>query len=328
MFGRGCNNCKKKTYIEFESDAKKVHGDKYIYHHDYIKSHTKIRITCPIHGDFYQKPNSHLNGCGCPKCANIGSWTQDEYISEVQKIHDFKYDYSKTNFIGAKNKIKIICPIHGEFLQSPYNHLHGHGCPKCANNIKFTTKDFIKQANIVHKGKYIYTETEYINSSSKVCITCPIHGEFWQIANDHLRGCGCPKCNNSKLEKIILELLKENNISYISQYRDKFLGKKSLDFYLIDYKIGIECQGKQHFLKECQFGKDENEFDIIHYRDSQKKQLCEEHDIKLLYYSDIKGYDTFLGEPLIKDTETLLNKINEIKDEQINADIERLLSEE
>ena len=66
---------------------------------------------------------------------------------------------------------------------------------------KITTEEFINRARKVHGNKYGYSKVEYKNAHTKVCIICPIHGEFWQIPNDHLNGCGCPKC---KIDKIIL----------------------------------------------------------------------------------------------------------------------------
>ena len=59
---------------------------------------------------------------------------------------------------------------------------------------RLTTEEFIKKARIKHGDKWIYTEVDYKKSNKKVCIICPIHGEFWQTPNRHLRGSGCPKC--------------------------------------------------------------------------------------------------------------------------------------
>ncbi len=59
--------------------------------------------------------------------------THDVFIKELEIVHNFKYDYSKVNYIDSKTKINIICRIHGEFLQIPSLHLSGHGCRKCAD---------------------------------------------------------------------------------------------------------------------------------------------------------------------------------------------------
>ena len=58
--------------------------------------------------------------------------TTEEFIQKAKAIHGDKYDYSKVEYVNSKTKVRIICPIHGEFWQVPSNHLRNHGCPKCA----------------------------------------------------------------------------------------------------------------------------------------------------------------------------------------------------
>lgn len=129
------------------------------------------------------------------------------FIDKSVQLHDGKYDYSKVDYITARKPVVIICPIHGDFQQRPYNHLLGKGCDKCAREInrkKLTkTKDnFIKDAINTHGDMYDYTDSIYINDSSKVNIKCPLHGEFIQIANHHLNGTGCPNCKLDRFIKI------------------------------------------------------------------------------------------------------------------------------
>lgn len=143
MYGNGCsicaNNikCKNEEFIE---KAIKIHGDKYTYNKvDYIDAHEKIIITCLKHGDYSQKPNSHLNGSGCRKCFNnkIGDFTRkkkEDFIKEAIEKHGDRYTYSKLNYIDNKEQVEIICKKHGSFFQSPSNHLGGSGCSKCSNN--------------------------------------------------------------------------------------------------------------------------------------------------------------------------------------------------
>mgnify|MGYP001495154686 CR=1 FL=1 len=72
------------------------------------------------------------------------------------------------------------------------------------SNKKRTTEDFISLSKIIHNNKYTYEYTKYINSHTKVIITCPFHGNFEQSANSHLRGNGCQKCWTSILGKLTL----------------------------------------------------------------------------------------------------------------------------
>ena len=129
---------KKLTVEEFIKRSREKHGDKYDYSKTiYSNKNTPVCIICPEHGEFWQKPEVHLMGCGCPKCAKNGvKLTNSEFIFKAQEVHGDKYDYSKTEYINAHKKVCIICPEHGEFLQEASAHLQGKGCPKCVHNGK------------------------------------------------------------------------------------------------------------------------------------------------------------------------------------------------
>lgn len=117
----------------------------------------------------------------------------DEFIVKAKEIHNTKYDYSKSHLITMRTKLTIICPIHGEFEQIPYDHLRGYGCRFCANdknkdNCRYTTNHFIEQARLVHGDKYDYSKVQYINSKTKVIIIDEFGLEHKQISQDHLTG--------------------------------------------------------------------------------------------------------------------------------------------
>lgn len=59
---------------------------------------------------------------------------------------------------------------------------------------KLSTEDFIERARKIHGNKYDYSKVIYLNNETKVCIVCPVHGEFWQTPHSHLKGRGCPEC--------------------------------------------------------------------------------------------------------------------------------------
>jgi len=128
---------KKLTTEEFVSKTTLVHDNKYNYSKFIYKGyHTNGIIICKEHGDFLQMPSNHLNGQGCPKCkfekiANLKRSSVKEFISKATKIHNNKYNYSEFVYENAFIKGEIICPVHGNFFQSPNNHLNGRGCRKC-----------------------------------------------------------------------------------------------------------------------------------------------------------------------------------------------------
>lgn len=117
------------------------------------------------------------------------------------KVHSGKYDYSNSIYGGMRRKIDILCKEHGVFKQAPDVHIKGHGCPSCAVhkakiNLRYTEAEFINKANKVHKLRYTYKDTGYINSNSMVDIICNKHGVFTQLASNHIQGHGCPTCSN------------------------------------------------------------------------------------------------------------------------------------
>ena len=135
------------------------------------------------------------------------------FIEKAIKIHGSKYDYCHVDYIDAKTKVCIICPVHGEFWQTPSGHLSGKGCKRCSDERlsimhKYTKELFIEKAKSVHGNKYDYSKVEYVDSKTKVYIICPKHGEFLQEPSSHLNGCGCPECaveNNSLKTKYTTE---------------------------------------------------------------------------------------------------------------------------
>ena len=298
LSGCGCVKCynerrnltTRMTTEEFIKKARKIHGDKYDYSKvEYANNRTKVCIICPEHGEFWQTPSHHLQGHGCPKCSDNMCLTNEEFIKRAKKIHKDKYDYRDINYVNNHTPIQLCCKKHGIFLQLPAHHLKGHGCPKCAiDNSTLTLDDFIKKATEIHGNKYNYSKANYINSSIKVCIICPEHGEFWQTPNNHLsKGQGCPKCNQSRLETKTENFLKGKKIKYIHEKKFQWLGLQRLDFYLSEYNVAIECQGEQHFIP-VDFGGRGKEWAETLYeenvrRDNKKKILCEEHNIKIFY---------------------------------------------
>ena len=283
---------KKLTTNEFIEKSRKVHGDKYDYSKvNYVNAKTKVCIICPIHGEFWQTPDLHLQGSGCSLCGGKIQLSEDEFIRRANLVHNNKYDYSKVNYINYHTKICIICPIHGEFWQEPANHLCGKGCRKCSrNSYNYKTDEWILLAKQVHGNKYDYSKVSYKNSSTKVCIICPKHGEFLQEPNNHLIGQGCPKCKESKLEYNTKKILEENKIEYEYQKKFKWLGRQTLDFYLPRYNIAIECQGDQHY-KPVDFGGKGKEwakklFEKTKKLDRIKLNKVKENNIRMLYINE------------------------------------------
>lgn len=120
------------------------------------------------------------------------------------------------------------------------------------------------------------------------------------MSDKHLNGNGCPKCRESKGEKIIRGYLIENNFNFISQHKFpdcKDIKTLPFDFYLPEHNICIEFDGRQHYEVIDRWGgveglKDQQKKDKI------KNKYCENNKIKLFRISY---------------KESIYNKLTEIK---------------
>jgi hypothetical protein len=232
---------KKLTIEEFIEKSNKIHREKYDYSKvNYINNYIKIIIICPKHREFLQRPNSHLNGCGCPVCGFISSnktrsKSASKFIKDAKNIHKNKYNYSKVNYINSHTKIKIICKKHGRFFQLPLNHLRGEGCSKCRyENIKIlkpkSESKFIKECKKIHKNEYDYSKVNYIRAHTKIIIICKKHGKFYQTANHHLQGNKCPKCAKI-ISRQEIEFLNYVDIPDTIKNRQIYIKRKKVDGY-------------------------------------------------------------------------------------------------
>lgn len=167
-----------------------------------------------------------------------------------QKFHEQhknKFDYSKAIYENVDKKIIIVCPIHGDFEQSPYLHLKSEfGCPCCVEENKrgktYSTKEFIEKAKLIHGTKYDYSNTVYVRNKIKITVICSKHGKFEQTPADHLQGCGCQTCAIVNIHKKYF--MKSTILYYV------YIEKANL------YKIGITTHQNplKRFSKERKLG--------------------------------------------------------------------------
>ena len=284
LSGHSCPKCSGK-YMDtdfFIQKAKEVHGDRYDYSKTkYVRDKIKVIITCPEHGDFLQIPGSHLHGCGCPYCGGSKKKTTELFIQESRKIHGGKYDYSKVEYVNNHTKVSIICPEHGEFWQTPREHLNGCGCPECGLNSRrqkrrITNEKFLEKANYIHGEKYLYKDFKFSKEKDKIKIICPKHGEFEQTVDSHLRDNGCPICGKSmsiaenEIYNFINTLLGENNV--VKRERT-IVSPNEIDVYIPSKKIGIEYNGLVWHSEKFR------ENTMYHL---EKTEKCKENGIRLI----------------------------------------------
>ena len=248
----------KYTKEKFIEKAKEVHGNKYDYSKvNYVNSSTKVCIICPEHGEFWQTPNSHLNGSGCPECSGLKKWDTEKFIKKAREVHGNRYDYSEAVYVNKRTPVTIICPIHGKFVQNPHNHVsQKQGCPLCGkkyaiewrkNDYRSFVDESIKRFGNIYEFPNI--ENEYENSHSKIHIKCKKCGSiFEKIACDHITSPhgGCLKCYANKstgeeeIGEFISRLVGKENVVFRSR---AVLPNTELDIYIPCKKISIEYNG-------------------------------------------------------------------------------------
>ena len=223
---------------------------------------------------------------------------KDIFVERSRLKHGDKYDYSESDYVNQRTRVKIICPIHGEFWQTPKNHMKGQGCDECGKEYarewrKHQFQHFIDESKKRFGDVYLFPniENEYENSHSVITFECKLCGNtFQKIACDHLTspygGCSHYEKLTSKLENEVESELIERNIDFVKQKKFKETGMLEMDFYLPGHNVIIECQGIQHFYPVERFGGDK-EFKRILERDEKKREFCKDKCIKLLYYSNL-----------------------------------------
>ena len=257
--GKGCPECAKSlikplkyTTEEFIQKCKENHDIKYDYSKVEFKGmHYKICIICPEHGEFWQQASVHFNGSDCPKCEDAASGIKkrkntEEFIERSKKVHGDKYDYSKTNYITAKEKVCIICPKHGEFWQSPWHHMKGNGCPKCVSptskaerEICEYVKSIVGEDNVISNDRIILKGKEIDIYIPSLKIGIEYNGLYWHT-----------KDKKYHIEKT--EGCKKQGIKLIQIFEDEYVNNKDIVLSKIAHILG-KCENLDKIMaRKCE----------------------------------------------------------------------------
>lgn len=296
----------------------------------YNGKYKHITCRCANCGREWLTTPSHLldRKQGCASCNRHKMWknrkgnlANQDVIERVHKIFPqyslFGMDW---NVITQKDKLSAICPKHGAFTTTLDSLLHHHECPKCSYEKRGAAKSirresFIANSIEAHGDRYDYSKVpNIIKTNEKVPIICKVHGVFLQTPYHHAnRKQGCPLCNESSLELEIESILMHCKIQYESQKHFSWLGLKSLDFYIPSLRVAIECQGVQHY-EPIEFFGGMRAFGLQSERDTEKKTLCEENGVTVLYYTHYHDKSKY-SHKTFNDSSKLFNYINTIKNE-------------
>lgn len=280
---------RRKTHEEFMVDFYKK--NKYAQNIEilgtYVNSKTPIKCKCKIDDyEWESTPNNLLNGHGCAKCAGKAKPTHEEFLNKFYEKNEHAQDIEILGtYKNNHTKILCKCKIDGhEWEVKPNNLLQGYGCPLCGGSLKLTHEEFIKRLQYINSN--IEVLGTYVNYGTKILCKCKKCEHKWiATPRDLLQGCGCPKCNTSKGEKIIAQYLDNLGINYIYNnryFKDLVSASGTLlrpDFIIPSLKIWIEYDGQQHF-KPVDFSSKmskqqlQEQFKIVQQNDQIKNQYA------------------------------------------------------
>lgn len=183
--------------------------------------------------------------------------TQQQAIADFKNVHGDLYDYSKVNYTNGRQKVEIICSVHGSFFQTPEAHKN-RGCPVCGRLNKtprITQQSILNEFKHAHGSRYDYSQVKYISATKKVEIVCREHGSFFQTPITHKKGANCPECvrhnrystpdkNLSQFIAVHGELYDYSKVVYYSNQCDvEIICKKHGSFFQApaEHKRGEGC---------------------------------------------------------------------------------------
>jgi len=176
--------------------AIELHGNKYDYSKvAFINSKTPVTVICKIHGAWQCQPSLHTSKTkqrGCPICGGSQKKTTEQFVQEATAKHGGAYDYSQTEYVNSHTNVKILCPLHGLFNQSPTSHLTKSGCPDCSK-LKRLEADRQKSVDSIQKrllektsGGVQMVEETFIKINAEAAFVCEKHGKFTRVVNTAL----------------------------------------------------------------------------------------------------------------------------------------------
>lgn len=199
---------KKLTTDEWVEMARETHGDKYDYSLvKYEHSKGPVKIVCPEHGVFEQRPSNHVSmGRGCPQCGkeearNLNKLKRLSHDSHCSAIHNVNKSVQILEEIKTvRIPVKVMClNCNNVWTARPKDLKSGQGCPACASasTLKFSRakETFSQKVREVHGDRIDLNDFEYKGSKNAGIAKCTECGNVWRTTpNRILKGCGCPQC--------------------------------------------------------------------------------------------------------------------------------------
>lgn len=290
--GRRCAS----TVDEFVQKAEAIHGKLYDYSRVvYVNSQTKVELGCAVHGPFMVTPGNHLSrSSGCPKCAHKVTGDRcrmglEDFLLKSREVHGDKYGYSGVEYKGNHVTVEIECSRHGAFWQQPSDHWNGHGCPKCGyenapGSPKRSPDSVLRELLRVHGTRYTPLMHTYTAVRHFMAMKCHKHGDWKARAGNLLAGRGCPRCQTSKPQERVAELVDELTDGQCLHNTRKQIGGLELDVYVPSKKVAIEVNGI--FWHSTASPRGTKDFEWAKSHQWEKLKACEREGIHLVHFYD------------------------------------------
>ena len=317
LHGKGCKMCKSdklranflKSEEQYIEELKVKNPNLKLLGH-YLGGEIPVSHCCNKHNIIWDiAPNNALHGKGCYECRS--EKIRDKLLKPVEEyIEELSIKNPIVKFIGKyinyDTPVEHYCQKHNIYFNiSPMCALLGHGCSQCTSEKnrehRLKSKEqYIAELNEINPN--IILRENYVGSHINTLHECLVCGCEWSPRPSNLLvGYGCPCCNESKGEKQVAEWLEQHKMIYIQQKRfDDCCDKSTLpfDFYLPNYNICIEYQGKQHYEPIEYFGGEESLLYTQHH-DKIKQDYCENNNIKLICIPYWENTDEYLNKNLL-----------------------------
>ncbi len=299
--GSGCQRCasertakgQTRTYEDYLPQLREIHQNKYSYpeYQDLPnRSSSKIKITCPTHGDFEQVIVEHAQGHGCPSCgrekttsSHLKSYTS--CLEDFKEVHGTKYTYPGHQDLpeGVYSTITITCPTHGDFKQVALNHFYGNGCQKCGNNATSKPESEVVEALLDIDATLKIERNVRMRSTTGKLMELDIylpdhnlgieyHGLYWH-SEDKV---------GQKYHRQKRDFFNDMGIQVVQVFGHEWLSKKKIVLSIIKSKLNIP--GSRIFARKCKV----KEISSKDYRDFLERNHLQGHvgaTIKLGLYS-------------------------------------------
>lgn len=279
--GFGCAKCaadsQRMGRDEFIMKSKQIHGDKYDYSKVvYINSNEKVEIVCPEHGSFWVMPRNHLNGSGCPHCANnsrrvsikqVGDFDNKSFFPEIRKeVADFFVNelnlftvFKDASYHDNDSRIKIIfnnlklsiiikdlVPNEQNSVASEIDDLNDNGfrCVYIFGDEWYSRKEIVKE-----KIKHILgLHVKLKNIGARKCNISPISCDLAKIflEKNHLQG--------YSLGSIYIGAFYNNELVSVMVFKEESDGLWNLVRFASDMKNvypGLATKMLSFFIKKC-----------------------------------------------------------------------------